>query len=251
MRRVGTGTVPSNSSIVGDSAAESSYTRRMEVPLDGEEVNEVVVDRAWSDEIKSSVAHSEHGAPPEKAGSSHPIGPSSSDQDSLHHEGLMNVSSRLVILRLRAWLVIVKVFSSRFADENSEQHYAQENWFIKKSLAVWASLWLILNWVLGCIFAAPINLAFDRAFYFGVAPLFILPIFFMVMYDWPRDRSHIYQMILAISIWSWPFYSILFMYFCGFYPSTPHVYWDCQQRDFLGLFYYATVLTHIPRLSSC
>ena len=124
-RRIGTGTAPSSSSIVGDSAAESSYTRRMEVPLDGEEVNEVVVDRAWSDEIKSSVTHSEHGATPEKAGSSHPIGPSPSDHDSLHHEGLMNFSSRLVILGWRAWPVIVKFFSSSFADENSEQHYAQ------------------------------------------------------------------------------------------------------------------------------
>lgn len=124
-RRVGTGTAPSSSSIVGDSAAESSYTRRMEAPLDDGEVDEVVVDRVWSEEIKSSVAHSDHGATPEKAGSSHPIGPGSSDHDSLHHEGLMNLSSRLVILRWRVWRVIVKFFSSSFADKNSEQHYAQ------------------------------------------------------------------------------------------------------------------------------
>jgi hypothetical protein len=123
-RRVGTGTAPSSSSVVGDSAAESSYTRRMEAHSDGEEVNEVVVDRVWSEEIKSSVSHSEHGATPEKSGSSHHIGPSSSDH-SLHHEGLQNLSSHLVILRWRVWPVIVKFFSSSFADEDSEQHYAQ------------------------------------------------------------------------------------------------------------------------------
>lgn len=216
----------------------------MEAQSDGE-VNEVVVDRVWSEEIKSSVSHSEQGATPEKSGSCHPIGPSASDHDSLHNEGFWYLSSHLVILRWRAWPVIVKFFSSSFADENFEQHYALENWFIKKSLAMWASLWLILNWVLGCIFAAPVNLAFDRVFYFGVALLLSLPIFIMVMYDWPRDRSNIYQTILIISIWSWPFYSVLYMYLCGFYPSVPHVYLDCQHRDFLGTFYYATALQAI------
>jgi osomolarity two-component system, sensor histidine kinase SLN1 len=124
-RSVGTGTAPSSSSVVGDSAAESSYTRRMEAHSDGEEVNEVVVDRVWSEEIKSSVSQSEHGATPEKSGSSHPMGPSSSDHDSLYHEGFWNLSSHLVVLRWRAWPFIVKFFSSSFADEKSEQHYAQ------------------------------------------------------------------------------------------------------------------------------
>lgn len=122
-RRIGTGTAPSCSSVVGDSAAESCYTRRMEAQSDGE-VNEVVVDRVWSEEIKSSVSHSEQGATPEKSGSCHPIGPSASDHDSLHNEGFWYLSSHLVILRWRAWPVIVKFFSSSFADENFEQHYA-------------------------------------------------------------------------------------------------------------------------------
>jgi osomolarity two-component system, sensor histidine kinase SLN1 len=125
-RRIGTGTAPSSSSVVGDSAAESSYTRRMEARSEGEEVDEVVVDRVWSDDIKSSISHSEYGPTPEKAGStSHPIGPSVSDHDSLRHEGFWNLSSHLVILRWRVWPVIVKFFSSSFADEKSEEHYAQ------------------------------------------------------------------------------------------------------------------------------
>lgn len=45
----------------------------------------------------------------------------------------------------------------------------QENWFIKKSLALWASGWLILNWVLGCIFAQKIYQTFDIVFYYGVS----------------------------------------------------------------------------------
>jgi len=40
---------------------------------------------------------------------------------------------------------------------------------MKKSLAEWAALWLILNWVLGVIFAQPLNEPYDKAFYYGVS----------------------------------------------------------------------------------
>jgi osomolarity two-component system sensor histidine kinase SLN1 len=126
-RRVGTGTAPSSSSLIGESAAESSYTRRMEASAnqgDSEEVNEVVVDRIWSEEIKSSVSHSEHGASPEKSGGSHPIQPSSSDHDSVAQEGFWGLTTPLIFLRWRLWPVIVEIFSSRFVDDKSEQHYA-------------------------------------------------------------------------------------------------------------------------------
>lgn len=126
-RRVGTGTAPSSSSAVGDSAAGCSYTRQMEALSDSEEVNEVVVDRLWSEEIKTSYSLSENAAAPEKSGSSHHIGPSNSDYESLHHrdEGSRNPSSYLVILWWQAWPRIVKFFSSSFVDQSSEQHYAQ------------------------------------------------------------------------------------------------------------------------------
>lgn len=126
-RRLGTGTAPSSSSLIGESAAESSYTKRMEGAARGDEdeVNEVVVDRIWSEDIKSSTTHSEHGASPEKSGASHPVGPSNSDHESLAPEGFWNAWSPIVFFRWRFWPVIVEIFSSRFPDEKSEQHYAQ------------------------------------------------------------------------------------------------------------------------------
>lgn len=126
-RRVGTGTAPSSSSLIGESAAENSYTRRMEEAArsDNEEVNEVVVDRVWSEDIKSSITHSEHGASPEKSGGSHPIGPSTSDHESLVPEGFFSTWMPLVFLRWRLCPAIVEVFSSSFVDEKSENHYAQ------------------------------------------------------------------------------------------------------------------------------
>lgn len=46
----------------------------------------------------------------------------------------------------------------------------QESWYLKKKLALWAALWLIANWVLGCIFIPhnPVS-NIDKVFYFGVS----------------------------------------------------------------------------------
>ncbi|KDR80820.1 hypothetical protein GALMADRAFT_241276 [Galerina marginata CBS 339.88] len=243
-KRLGTGTAPSSSSQIGESAAEHSYTRRMEMSETSDYVDEVVVDRTWTDEIKSSISHSEHGGSPEKSGGSHPP-ERASDHDSIIDDGFWNLSTPLTILRYRTWPFIMEIFSSRFLDEKAEEHYAQESWFLKKSLAIWASLWLIVNWVLGCIFI-PHNpiVQLDKIFYFGVAPLLSFPIVFMVMYDWPRDRPYTYQVFLIVSIWCWSFYQVIFIIVCGFY-TLPANHNHCGTRDFLGLFYYTTALQTI------
>ena len=59
-RRIGTGTEPSSSSVVGENGAESAYARRLaehqiEGPWgDDHIVDEVVVDRAWTEGIQTS-----------------------------------------------------------------------------------------------------------------------------------------------------------------------------------------------------
>ncbi|KAF5373287.1 hypothetical protein D9615_007374 [Tricholomella constricta] len=248
-RRVGTGTAPSSSSLVGDSAGESNNTRRMEGPIqsDDDEVNEVVVDRVWSEDIKSSITHSDHGGSPEKSGGSHPIGPSTSDHESLGPEGFWNTFSPIVFLRWRLCPAIAAIFSSTFADEKSEAHYAQENWFIKKSLALWASLWLILNWVLACIFARPLFQIFDKIFYYAIAPAFSIPIMY-VYYSCVTHKA------ILFSIFHVRTFLISFIrcpskynpsYLCGYYPNSPHVHFECQGRDFLATFYYTTALQAI------
>ncbi|KAF8159373.1 hypothetical protein B0H34DRAFT_703185 [Crassisporium funariophilum] len=242
-KRIGTVTAPSSSSLIGESAAENSYTRRMEMAQgENDNVDEVVVDRIWTEEIKSSVSHSDHGASPEKSGGSHQINAAASDHDSVVYDGFWSLWTPLAIIRWRTWPFIMEIFSSRFIDEKSEQHYAQESWFLKKSLALWASLWLIANWVLGCIFIPHNPVAFlDKIFYFGVAPFLSLPIVFMVMYDWPRDRPYTYQVFLVVSIWCWSFYQVIYILACGYYSQTP----NCQGRDFMATFYYTTALQTI------
>ncbi|KAF9560107.1 hypothetical protein CPC08DRAFT_708306 [Agrocybe pediades] len=241
-KRIGTGTAPSSSSVIGESAAEQSYTRRLEMSENIDYVDEVVVDRNWSEEIKSSITQSEHGASPEKSGTSHPMERGLSDHESVAEDNFWGFSTPLTILRYRAWPLVMEIFSSRFMDDKAEQHYAQESWFLKKSLALWASLWLIANWVLGCIFI-PHNpiVTLDKIFYFGIAPCLSLPVVVMVMYDWPRDRPYIYQIFLVVSIWCWSFYQVIFILSCGYYTAHP----NCQNRDFLGTFYYTTALQTI------
>ncbi|KAF9525965.1 hypothetical protein CPB83DRAFT_858706 [Crepidotus variabilis] len=242
-KRIGTGTAPSSSSMVGESAAESATTRAIgEHGYEDDVVDEVVVDRAWTEEIKSTVTpHSEHGATPEKTASQqHNNGPS--EPDSVPYEGFWSLWTPLAILRWRTWPLLLEIFSSRFVDEKAEKHYAQESWFLKKSLAIWAGLWLILNWIFGIIFISLSQFTLgDKIFYFGIAPMLSLPVIFMVMYDWPRDRPYLYQTFLIVSVWCWAFYQVIFILACGYYSPVP----KCNGRDFMATFYYTTAMQTI------
>jgi len=125
-RRIGTGTEPSSSSAVGESATEGSYSRRLAEHLGGDHVDEVVVDRAWAEEIRTSTTpHSECGITPEKT--------PSQQHDQTSNDGTSVISSRLrkslAIIRWQTWPFIMKVFSSRFPDEKTERHYAQVSFY--------------------------------------------------------------------------------------------------------------------------
>ena len=141
VRKLGSGTAPSTSSNLEESVGESSgYPRsRQEQPAYAadaadERVDEVVVDREWSDEIKSSsVTHSDHGGSPEKSGSNH-LGGTNTDRDSfaVRPEGFWGMSRVLIFLRWRLWPLALTFFWTRFLDEKSEMHYNKENWFLRK-----------------------------------------------------------------------------------------------------------------------
>ncbi|CDO68388.1 hypothetical protein BN946_scf184815.g35 [Trametes cinnabarina] len=253
VRKLGSGTAPSTSSNVEGSVGESSgYPRSRqgqpaypEAP-DDQEVDEVVVDREWSDEIKSSsVTHSELGGSPEKSGSNHHPG-TNTDRDSFatHPEGFWGLCRPLIVLRWRLWPAAYSFFSTSFVDEKSEMHYNKENWFLRKNLAVWSSTFLIVNWALGIAFTPrPFTIA-DRAFIYGIAPSFSFAILPMVVYDWPRDRNVVYQCVLVFSIWMWSIYQIIFMYLCGQYNGA-HSHFTCNNKDYLTLFYYTSALQTI------
>jgi hypothetical protein len=161
-RRLGTGTAPSSSSAINDSTTggHSSFqhgfrrrTRDDTEKADGEgadgegdedgtdQLDEVVVDREWSDEIKSSVAHSEHGGTPEKSGSHHMPGTSVDRESFATH--IENVWLRpFIILRWRVWPMLVEFFQTRFYDEKAENHYRKETWFSGK---VWLAFFIFCS----------------------------------------------------------------------------------------------------------
>ena len=140
-RRLGTGTSPSTSSLVDGSTQGSSNDgprsdgQGVRQGEDDAEVDEVVVDRNWSDEIKSSVSLSEQDISPDRPnGHHHPIAGPNTDRDSVavHTGGFWGLCTPLVILRWRLFPAIVDFFSSKFPNKKSELRYVRENWFVRK-----------------------------------------------------------------------------------------------------------------------
>jgi osomolarity two-component system sensor histidine kinase SLN1 len=113
-----------------------------------------------------------------------------------------------------------------------------------QSLAIWSAVFMVLNWTFATAFIArPIEVA-DKIFYGGIGVVITIPLFFFVIYDFPRDHPTFYQIWLTCSVWMWGLYSILFMFLCGFY-GEPHSNLNCGQKDFVGVFYYTTGLPTI------
>jgi len=138
-RRLVAGTAPSTSSLVDSSAQGSNDGFRSDTQggrqgEDGAEVDEVVVDRNWSDEIKSSVSLSEQDISLDRPGGHHHVAGPNTDRDSvaLHTGGFWGLSTPLIILRWRVFPAIVDFFSTKFPNKKSEQHYVKENWFMRK-----------------------------------------------------------------------------------------------------------------------
>jgi osomolarity two-component system sensor histidine kinase SLN1 len=142
-KRIGTGTAPSTSSMVGDSSAAGSSQNRPHATTTTDEetgeVDEIVVDRTWSEEIKSSVAHSEAEAraSPEKSNSHQPPETTLDHESMDHYDGFWGLWSPLVFIRWRLWPMALEFFTCRFFDEKSEEHYRKENWFMRK-VCVWS-----------------------------------------------------------------------------------------------------------------
>jgi hypothetical protein len=138
-RRLGAGTSPSTSSLVDGSTPGSNVGIRGDAQGESQcgddtEVDEVVVDRDWADEIKSSVSLSEQNTSLDRPGGHYPVAGPSTDRDSvaLHTGGFWGLCAPLTILRWRLFPPIVDFFATKFHDQKSELHYVKENWFMRK-----------------------------------------------------------------------------------------------------------------------
>lgn len=139
-RRIGAGTAPSSSSAFEESTGDSSgYSRaaaKQAAEDPDQQVDEVVVDREWADELKSSsTTHSEHGGTPDRVAGSNPLVGTNTDRESfaVHSpDGFWGSWLPLIWIRWRLWPFLMGFFYTRFLDEKSEEHYHKENWFLRK-----------------------------------------------------------------------------------------------------------------------
>ncbi|KAJ4474814.1 hypothetical protein J3R30DRAFT_3295227 [Lentinula aciculospora] len=164
-----------------------------------------------------------------------------SDEREVDVEGKHNL---FLVILLRILLTIKHFFYPRPFDVGSEKRYDEDDWYSKKLLAQLASIWLVINLALGCVSVPRPWTIMDYIFYSGVAPAFTLPIFVMIMYNWPRDRRVLYQSFVVFALWMWPFNLVLNMRLCGFYDSSIAVI-SCNGKDFINVLFYATAMQAI------
>lgn len=147
-RKFGSGPSPEASSVDGDSESVgdgneiygswwgASQARALE---EAEEIDEVVVDRDWGEDFKSS-SPSEHGG--EKGGGGYnavggggggtaavPVGTDGGSERSAASVGRGFWAS---FLRWKVWPVVLDFFEMQFSDQRAECQYKKENWYVRK-----------------------------------------------------------------------------------------------------------------------
>ncbi|KAJ7255454.1 hypothetical protein B0H12DRAFT_533227 [Mycena haematopus] len=236
--------VPSSFTLAEYEAADviSPTARKDQVRFnDTDEVDEVIVDRSWSDDNFETETNSD-GA--ETASSRRDPSIIQVDPLDVHLEGFWAFPP-LAFCRTRIWPLVTKFYMPRFEDADEERLYRKEVWGQGKRPCLWASVFFIASCILGITtIEKPIVLA-DKIFYYGISPFLSLPVIFMCAYDWPYNYPLFFQTWLCILTWSWPFYDTLYAYLCGFYSkSSPnrHDLFTCGTKDFLATFYYTSAL---------
>lgn len=132
IKRIGADT-PSDSSAVADSSFESNQAHpRTDDDVDGDEVDEIVVDRDWTEDLRSSLNQPSERGPTRSLDSQVQIGTSLGRDTIPMPDDSHFFSASLWSLRWKVWPAIVKFFCGRFFDDRTEARFHKEHWFIKK-----------------------------------------------------------------------------------------------------------------------
>ncbi|KAJ3862445.1 hypothetical protein EV359DRAFT_45149 [Lentinula novae-zelandiae] len=210
-------------------------------------ISKVVVEQSWGSGTRSkptsdSSDPASHDHKDSKSGETQPVHlMKTADEREVDVDGKLNL---YLVCLLRFWLKIKHFFYPRPFDVGSEKRYDEDDWYSKKTMAQLASIWLILNLALGCVSVPRPWTIIDFIFNAGIAPAFTLPIFVMIMYNWPRDHRVLYQFFVVFSLWMWPFDLIITMRLCGFYDSSISII-SCNGKDFINILFYATAMQAI------
>ncbi|KAJ3756009.1 Tco5, signal transduction HAMP domain histidine kinase [Lentinula raphanica] len=211
-------------------------------------VSKVVVEQSWGSGTRSKPPTSDSSRPTSHDHKESKSGETPPDQivvqPDVREVEADGVHSLYLACLLRVWLKIKQFFYPPPFDVGSEKKYDEDDWYSKKVLAQLASIWLIINLALGCVSVPRPWTVIDYIFYAGIAPVFTLPVFVMIMYNWPRDRRLFYQFYVVFALWMWPFDLILNMRLCGFYDSRIAII-PCNGKDFINILFFATAMQAI------
>lgn len=132
---------PSTSSAIAE-ISNSQIGPRTDDDPDADEVDEIVVDRDWTEDIESSVTVNHSERPQEKSGcDSHVTHVGTGTSTTVSHEssaildhdaGLLR--QFLFFLRWEVWPAVYNFFDVQFYDQKTEKQYQKERWFIRKVL---------------------------------------------------------------------------------------------------------------------
>jgi len=242
-KKVTSGTPPSTSSSPDNSTGTASYVHKPQVSAacerDGH-LDVVVVDRVWGEDPKWSTK-SDSNSPYEETRAEDRFGTTNTDPDTSETDpGFWASSPAWFFFRWRIWSPIWGFFRLRFPDQNIESHYVKETWFLRKRLALFSAAFFVINWLLPVILITrPVTLS-DAIFYYGVGrhdglvsttpsltlrqvgPAISVPLVLLVIFDYPRDHSFLYQVYLLFAVWSWPVYQVIYMH------VPPIIYPSCS-----------------------
>ncbi|KAK0202522.1 hypothetical protein DFS33DRAFT_1263543 [Desarmillaria ectypa] len=216
-----------------------NHPHDLSLPLENEkdEIDEIVVDRCWSEEYASS-SHSS-----DVADSTSGFG-EFEERDSIsasHQVGFWASCKPLIFIRWRLWRCLRDFFDPHFENPVVELDYQKEVWEVSKSLALWASIFFIVNWLMAVLSIPTPTVLADKIFYFAIGPVLTFPILVLCLYDFPLKYSLFFQCFICVSAWSWSFYQIFYVYLCGYYSHDVHAF-TCGSKDFLSTFYYTSAL---------
>ncbi|KDQ54456.1 hypothetical protein JAAARDRAFT_696446 [Jaapia argillacea MUCL 33604] len=196
-------------------------------------VNEVVVTgdddqhRHLGSEKGTTTRQSESGA-----GSMHRgVAGTNESPGSHHYQGGI-----LEWIQWRFWPTVHTFFDPKFEDEERELDFQKLTWYSTKSLSFYASLFLVLNWVMYLVLNHSVTRYEDIAFYGGLS-FFTLPCPIMVAANISRKYPVFFQIWFCIATWYCGILEIIQIKQCGFYTHN-----ECHGKDFLAMLYYNTAL---------
>ncbi|EIN11110.1 hypothetical protein PUNSTDRAFT_119885 [Punctularia strigosozonata HHB-11173 SS5] len=129
-------------------------------------------------------------------------------------------------------------FEPRFEDPERELEYQKLSWYSNKPIAVYAALYLYLNWILYLILNHSVT-PYEKYTYYGGLTFFTLPVPFMVIFNMPRRHPIIFQIWFTIAVWYCGLTELIQIHQCDFFDHPNNT---CHGKDFLAMMYYNTAL---------